>query len=286
MAVAGPGVDDTASALAGALADVARIVPYLRATSMVITDVKDSSRVPDDGTMMSSAELIDDPEWLKLIITSTGHVLGTDDLTVATSLFIQSYSYRVLALAIACATTSGVVPNSSASAMAIGLKSGRVSYLGYTTADALVLAEPHVDLAVALREPSRLSALLVYLERHAFDGHLVPLIDATRSTVRIGERLLWGNVAASLAIAFRTMEGCLGAWVQDLGTYVEQHAAPRLHGLGSYLVLEQDDRHGWFWERTNCCLYDRLPGNIRCSDCSRTPVALRRAAYRASLNPS
>ena len=286
MAVTGPGVGDTASALAEALADVERVIPYLRATSMVTTEVKDSSRVPDDGTWMSSAELINDPEWLKMIITSTGHVLGTDDLTVATSLFIQSYSYRVLALAIACATTSGVVPNSSASAMAIGLKNGRVSYVGYTTSDALVLAKPRADLATALREPQRLSALLDYLERHAFDTHLVQLIDATRSTVRIGERLLWGNVAASLAIAFRTMEGSLGAWVQDLGTYVERHAAPRLHGLGSYLVLEHDGRHGWFWERTNCCLYDRLPGNVRCSDCSRTPLDLRRAAYRASLNAS
>jgi ferric iron reductase protein FhuF len=106
----------------------------------------------------------------------------------------------------------------------------------------------------------------------------------TRKQVRIGERLLWGNVAASVSTAFRTMEECLGQWVVPLGERFFELAPPELQGLGSFLLIEAEDRRGWFWERTNCCLFYQIAGQAKCADCSLTPAGERRAAYEASLS--
>jgi ferric iron reductase protein FhuF len=115
------------------------------------------------------------------------------------------------------------------------------------------------------------------------EAHLRALVASVRSEIRVGERLIWGNIAASASTAFRTMEGCLGRWVMPLGERFFELAPADLAGLGSFFLVERNGRHGWFWERTNCCLFDRLPGKIRCSDCSMTPRDERRAAYAASL---
>ncbi len=275
--------DDTRR-LTSALESVRQRVPYLRATAQPVDVVTAGAAEVADGAFVGCASLSDDPDWLRALIVHTGHRIGTDDPMVAASLFVQSYSYRLLTLAIACATTSGVVPDSSAPATAIALKGGRVSMVAYTTPAVFTLSPPGHASSTPLADESQWAALFDLVHAHAVERHLAPLIDAVRSTVRVGERLLWGNVAASLAVAFRTMEGCQGEWVRELGDYFVEHSPPRMSGLGSYLVLENGDRRGWFWERTNCCLYDRLPGNVRCADCSRTPRAVRREAYRATLD--
>lgn len=280
-----PDGDSAMVKLSAALEAVQLTIPYLRATAREVPVVSGPS-VPDDGQYMACDQLIGDPDWLRAVIEHTGDQLGTSDRMVAASLFVQSYSYRVLTLAIACATTSGVVPESSASSMAIALKGGRVSLVAYTQPEVLVVPTADQPISTSLVAQAQLESLFDFVHARAVDDHLARLIDATRSTIRVGERLLWGNVAASLAVAFRTMEGSLGEWVQDVGTYFVDHAPTRLQGLGSFLTLENEGRRGWFWERTNCCLYDRLPGDIRCADCSRTPSEVRREAYRISLDGS
>ena len=276
--------DDTdPEQLARALEVVQRTISYLRATSQKVDVVSAGPGVPDDGTYIRCDHLIEDVEWLHSLIMHTGRQLATDDPMVAASLFVQSYSYRILTLAIACATTSGVVPDSSASSMAFALKSGRVSLVAYTSDEVLIIGSSDQTGANRFATERAREELFNFILARAIDDHLAALIAATRSAVRVGERLLWGNVAASLAVAFRTMEGSLGDWVQDLGTYFVEHAPSQLQGLGSFLTVEHAGRKGWFWERTNCCLYDRLPSNTRCADCSRTPPDVRRAAYRSSL---
>ena len=63
----------------------------------------------------------------------------------------------------------------------------------------------------ALSRPSVADRALTLVLEQVVELHLGPLIALTRQQVRIGERLLWGNVAASASTAFRTMEGVLGA---------------------------------------------------------------------------
>lgn len=244
--------------------------------------------VPSEDDWLSCGGLLGDPDWLAAVIEHTGRSLGAGERVVAASLFAQNYAYRVLMAAVACMTTSGVVPDCRAEAMAVTLARGRPYAVRF---DAPTVLVPWDAAGGGEEEPVDVRArfagtdlALDYLLERAVGAHLALLVDATRARFRIGERLLWGNIAASAAVAFRTMDGCLGPWVQPVGERFFERAPGELQGLGSFLALEQDGRRGWFWERTNCCLHDRLPGKIRCGDCSRTPTAERRLAYLRSLS--
>ncbi|MHB1509790.1 MAG: IucA/IucC family C-terminal-domain containing protein [Acidimicrobiales bacterium] len=269
--------------LVEAAARVRSEVSYLRAEVGDLAPLAERGQVPAEGTWLACGSFVSDPDWVEAVIRACGIRLGTSDPVVAASLFVQNYSYRVLALAVACMTTAVVVPDSAASSMAITLVGGRPAAVGYREPRALVLGDRRTSPAVALGDGTAAEAGCEYIVTRALDEHLAALVASTRERIKVGARLLWGNVAASAAVAFRTMEGCLGPWVVDLGEGFFERAPAELQGLGSFLVLEHAGRRGWFWERTSCCLYDRLPGGVVCGDCSRTPAAARRAAYLASL---
>jgi hypothetical protein len=76
----------------------------------------------------------------------------------------------------------------------------------------------------------------------------------------------------------------LGAKVKPLGERFFALAPAELQGLGNFVTIEHGGLSAWYWERRNCCLYERLPGNVRCTDCSKTSPEERRAAYRAALD--
>ena len=145
-----------------------------------------------------------------------GRAIGTDDPVVAASIFVQGYAYRIATLAVACLTVGGVLPGSEPGVMAVGLGRGRVSKVAYLEPTVFDLFEGHPP-AEALGEASAADWALTLLLEQVVELHLRPLIGLTRNQVRIGERLLWGNVAASASTAFRTMEGCQGPWVAPLG---------------------------------------------------------------------
>jgi hypothetical protein len=275
---------EATKALAQALTGVGELLSYLKADLGPVDLVRPGSEVDGiaDGMWLSCHDLIAEPDWLGRVIKATGLAIGTDDLMVAGSIFIQGYAYRLLALAVACLTVGGVVPGSAPEAMAIGLGRGRASKVAYVEPSVfdVCAGEPAAD---ALSDPMIADRGLHVILEEVIEGHLRPLIATTRGVVRIGERLLWGNVAASASTAFRTMEGCLGTWVFPLGYRFFDLASPELQGLGSFLEIEVGNRHGWFWERTNCCLFYQIDGHGKCSDCSLTPAAERRVAYEESL---
>ncbi len=81
----------------------------------------------------------------------------------------------------------------------------------------------------------------------------------------VGERLLWGNVAAACAVAFRALEpsraeraratefmDACAPWFGDVGTFTDELAG----------------RQGWFWDRTSCCLWFRTASGQLCDNCS------------------
>lgn len=281
-------VGEAAAGLVGrALGCFPEEISYVRAeVGRARVRLADPASALADGDWLSCGSLIGDPARLAAVIEACGHRLGTGDPMVAASLFVQGYAYRVLMVAIACTTVSGVVPDSAAGSMAITVARGRPQVVAYLVPRALVVQGLLQRGGERRRQPSAaIDHAVDFLLAQAVGAHLAPLIDATRSGFRVGARLLWGNVAASAAVAFRTMDGCLGPWVQPVGERFFERAPGELKGQGGFLALEHGGRRGWYWERTNCCLYDRLPGNIRCADCSRTPEAERRAAYLASLCP-
>ena len=268
--------------LSATLEQVSARLAYLRWTLEPPGVVAPGSE-PCDGDWLACDELVTTPDWLKRVVLATGRQLGTGSPAVASSLFVLGYAYRVLIFAVAGLTVGGVVPPSDAPSMAVGLARGRPSLVGYRRGGVVDLELRPDVLSHALSEPALREAALEVLFEHAIAGHLRLLVEAMTAQVRVGRRLLWGNVAASAAVAFRTMEGLLGPWVRPLGEAFFAQAPAELQGQGSFLLIEADRRHGWFWERTNCCLNDCLPQKIRCGDCSKTPVEERRAAYRKSL---
>jgi ferric iron reductase protein FhuF len=279
---------DTERRLRACFDQVGQLVPYLRASLGRVACAAPGTfpleNAVEDGVWLSCDILVEDGEWLVRVIRACGVTIGTDDPAVSASLFVQGYAYRLLALAVASLTVSGLVPDSDPVATALHVSRGRPSNLAF---DGGVFDLGCGDRTrQALNDPRLADLALRNLVETIVEHHLRPLIATVRQEVRIGERLLWGNVAASAATAFRTMEGCLGSWVRPLGDTFLDLGPREVHGQGSYLSIEEGGYAGWFWERRNCCLFDRLPQGIRCADCSLTPAAQRRAAYRASLTPA
>jgi ferric iron reductase protein FhuF len=275
--------DPAVLSLTRTLVRVGELVSYLKADiGPVECTHPGGAQEAKDGMWLSCQDLVTDAHWLGKIIEGTGRAIGTEDQMVAGSIFVQGYSYRLLALAVACLTVAGVVPGSAPEDVAVGLGRGRVSKVAYVEPLAFDLcsASPASD---ALSEPDIADRALRTIVEQVVEGHLRPLISATREQVRIGERLLWGNVAASASTAFRTMEGTLGPWVIPLGHRFFELAPPDLQGLGSFLLLQAGEGRGWFWERTNCCLFYQIDGHGKCADCSLTPAAERRHAYEDGL---
>lgn len=276
---------DATEVLTKTLTQVGDLLSYLRADVGPVECIPSDSPIESirDGAWLACADLIADSDWLGKVVQATGRAMGTEDAVVAGSIFLQGYAYRLLTLATACLTVGGVVPGSEVRVMAVGLGRGRVSKVAYVEPAAfdVVNGRPAME---AMADRSAADAALQVILVQVVEGHLRPLIASIRQQVRIGERLLWGNVAASASTAFRTMEGCLGSWVEPLGERFFELAPPELQDLGSFLLIESAGKRGWFWERTNCCLYYQIEGHAKCADCSLIPSAERRAAYEKGLN--
>ncbi len=179
------------------------------------------------------------------------HTAG--DRTVAASLLVQSYAYRVAAVSLAAFALGLPWPSPAAEATSVRVHRGRAKALRFRS-DALGEAEDARGIAEA-----------------AFTSHLVGFVSAARASQRLGKRLAWANVAASSAAAFRAVEGS----ARDRGDTSERLMirrradrllahAPWLAGTGRF------DTHGadWEWRRSACCLWYRTSGGRTCEGCS------------------
>ena len=98
-------------------------------------------------------------------------------------------------------------------------------------------------------------------------GLLAPVVAAVRAQVPVSERVLWGNVASSVASARQLVAaarpdatGAAAAVARFLLT------TPPLGGTATLRAPEPPDI-GWTFRRRSCCLYHRVPGGGLCGDC-------------------
>ncbi|HEY7134201.1 MAG TPA: IucA/IucC family C-terminal-domain containing protein [Acidimicrobiia bacterium] len=228
--------------VADVAAEVSRCVSYLRA----------STAITGDDWVRCDA-IVDDRDVLTRVVEGTRQGFGTDDVAVAASLFVQAYAFRVAGVALAAYGLGLAVPDVAPAATAVRLDKPRPSAVAY-----LRPGVSDVD-AVAL-----VAALV--------DGHLRPFVDAVHGAFRVGERLLWGNVASSCATAFRALESSDA--VADPGDVRARAAAfvdaagDVFAGLGRFTTVTVDDREGWYWDRTSCCLWYQTSGGSLCDNCS------------------
>ncbi len=242
----------SATALADVLTQVEATVGYLRCST---TTVPGTTAGLEPVEWLSCAELIAEPRRLADVIRSTMPGRGTHQESVAVSLFVQSYAFRIGALVLAPYALGLPVPSCS-------------------PAHTFVRLTRHRPGGVAVTDPAVNDRSVDQLVGALLGQHLAPLIASTSSVVTIGRRLLWGNVAASCATVFRAIEGADGVDAVAVRRRAEAFLAAAdswLKGLGWFEVLPPGPAPGadqWRWQRTNCCLYYQCSGASKCDDCS------------------
>lgn len=248
----------TATELAAALSAVEARVSYLRS----------ATAAPLDDGWIAAADLVAGGPSLADLMATTGAERGAHDAQVAASLFAQAYAFRV-----------GGVPL-AAYALGLPVPSTEVAY----TAIKIVRSRP---AAVAYLDPAPREPDAVRLAREFLGGHLTELIAAIRTEVVVGERLLWGNVAASCAVAFRAVEGESPDDRAEIRSRADEFFAASsdwLAGLGQFVTIGGRAKQGWFWERTNCCLWYQASGGSMCDDCSLHDPEVRTASWQAECD--
>ncbi len=220
---------------------VEALVPFLRAR-------RDD---PAEGDLVTR-ELIEDPDLLAATVAATGGVRGADDPVVLASLWWQGYTYRAAGGILAAWVVAGSSPDPDASCGGgVGVARARPA--------SLVVGSS----AVELRD-------LGEIVQRLFEGHLDPLAAALHARHRIGERLVWGNAAASIASCLAAVATANGA-DPALGARVDTAFAALPHDLVELGAWLEPDHHAY--RRSTCCLWWKttVAGGAYCADCSLLP---------------
>lgn len=222
------------------LTAVAAHVAYLRASTAIEGD-----------DWVSCAPLVSETDTLIRVVGNTKDGFATDDDAVAASLFTQAYAFRVAGVALAAYALDLPIPVVEPSLTAVRLDRPRPSAVAY------------LDPQVRSVDADALAAALV-------ERHLLPFVMNVHDAFRVGERLVWGNVAASCAAAFRAVEssGADRALVRDRAGAFMNAARTWFAGLGAFTVVEHAGRDGWYWDRGSCCLWFRTTNGGLCDNCS------------------
>ena len=175
------------------------------------------------------------------------------DRAISASLLAQSYAHRVTSVSLASYAIGCPWPSPDAHATSIRLAGGRARALCFR--------------GETLGGPGDTAGLIDAV----FTRHLLGFTATVRQAQRLGQRLIWANVASSCASAFRAIEGA----ARDRGDTAEQRRArqagaefmrraPWLEGTGGF----EEDSGDWRWQRTACCLWYLTSGGRTCDNCS------------------
>jgi hypothetical protein len=215
---------------------VARLGPFFT----VGTDPAEEA----DPSWRALSDLWTDPQPLRDRIAHVRRVLGSDD-RVAASITFQGLAALVLSAPLAAVVLHGVLPDLTPDTLRWRPSAGG-------------------PWPLWTRDPGRrdVGELAAQLEEN-----LMPLIGAVREQASISERLLWGNVASSVAAGKRL----IGVERPECAAHAAEAAQEllrhgRLAGTGERRPPEPPD-HAWTFRRRSCCLYYRVREGGLCGDC-------------------
>jgi ferric iron reductase protein FhuF len=225
------------------LRTVAERVPYLAASTVIEGD-----------DWIGCDTLVTDPAALTKVVRASARGFGTDDEVVAASLFTESYAFRVAGTALVAFALDLPVPDLAPTSVAVRIDKPRPSAVAYLD-----------PLGRGLDADALAGALIAV--------HLGPFVAVMHEAFRVGERNLWGNVAAACAVAFRAVHA--SAVGSDGRERIRARAeaffdacAPDFDGLGAFTAVQHAGRQGWYWDRASCCLWFRTTGSELCDNCS------------------
>lgn len=241
----------------------------MTATAVIdrVTTAVDYLRVTVGGAgddWIPCGPLVTDPDVLGALVASTKEGRGTDRDDVATSLFVQGYGFRIASLAIGAWIMGDAILDVDPALCSIAI--GR-----------------HRPNAVALDE-ARLSseAGVDGLHRSLVEGHLAPLVATAHLSCRVGEPLLWGNIAASCASSFGAFAGALEDRRPEIRERAHSFFATARREVGDAGRLVPLDAGRWAWERKSCCLWYQTDSGFKCEDCSLWTDEERAARYASA----
>ncbi|HEY0697998.1 MAG TPA: IucA/IucC family C-terminal-domain containing protein [Micromonospora sp.] len=214
-----------------------------------------------------ATRLYRDPAALATAIGRVAVRLGCHEWRVAASMLHVEYTLRLWSIVLGAVTAARIVPDLTGLRCRYGLD-GR--------------AQPALTGVGGWRLVDERGGCAL-VARTVLDGHVRPLQAALRRTARLPERLLWGNTAAMLLSAVRTVGGAQPpAGLRRLA--VRLLAAPPLrdaidHRLGP---------DGWIAPgsvvRRSCCLSYRLADPHICAECPVGGTAWHRGDGRSGCH--
>lgn len=233
-----------------------------------ITDTVDYLRVvvgpTGDDQWIACDPLVSEPERLSELVRATKSGRGTERDDVATSLFVQGYAFRIASAAIGGWIVGDAVVDLTPARTAIAI--GRHRPNAIAVDDARIV--PAGDAVAGLHE------VLI-------DRHLARLVACAHEMCRIGEPLLWGNVAAACASSFGAFAGALPDRRLEIRARAETFfasARPEVADAGTLVRIADQ----WAWERKSCCLWYLTDSGFKCEDCSLWTDEERRGRYAAN----
>jgi ferric iron reductase protein FhuF len=239
--------------------------------------------------------LLDDPRALAGAVRRFGAAAGTVDMAVAASLFAQAWAVAVSRPAIAPLATGRRMPDTAAANTVVLLDArhrpaGSAPVTpGYaaTAGDTVAGGDPWAEV-VADED-----AVFAWARARMFDGHLAVLVGVLHGLARVGERLLWGNVAAAVAGGFAALSARPGIATAsgphrlraDAARLLDEPGSPT-EGLVSLFPVTRDGVTRLFVRRQTCCLrYRLLDAPPTCLSCRLLPEPDRRRRIGERLAP-
>jgi hypothetical protein len=207
---------------------------------------------PGDGWHPAAVLLDGGTEGGRLLgqaIDSVAAKLATPRRWIAASILFQGWAARLTSIYAGCLVLDGATPDLAAS---------RMHFRSLITGPVEMAVDPLVKMDAD------------HGWRRLLDDHLHPLADATRAHVRVGRRILEGNIASALGGSLATLARTGHAPLADLISRPWAQP-PELAAYGGWAEPAEEPRY----VRTTCCGYLWIPGGGRCGDCSLAALKVR-----------
>lgn len=236
----------------------------LAATEAALRELQPASGVSLGGRWLPAAALLADPDTAAELVRDHARVRAIAVERHAASLFFQRYCHRLASATIGVWVLTGQALDAAAPEVAVQVRDG--SPVGVQLTGRRRAADTPEELVGGLVEE-----------------HLLSLAGLVHDGFGMSLPNLWGNIAASIGMAARTLSRIRPA--AQVREAVEPVLAvrPELTRLGSFRILTGPHGDRLFYDRATCCHWHEIPNGAYCSYCSRLSPQERTRRFTESM---